>query len=263
MAQTKRARIFTLLWLAIGGLALLSIGAVWQRQAYLTRGIPEGLPPPIVHAGAEMGLNVALNQYDDAALAENLAQIAETAVQFIKQPFYFSPDFDWAEADRLVRAAAEHNLTLVPLLDGNPANDFAPPADPNEYALWAAEFANRYGSQIQYYIIWDEPNLTTHWGNQPVNPAEYAALLTAVFPQPSPRQSRPHYENISILLFHYRTAGLPHKPTTLYPSLFSHGIAFNTSGKKMEYSGLSVDKTKTPVWHMGTAIRLSAGKRTV
>ena len=180
MAQTKRARIFTLFWLAIVGLSLLSIGAVWQRQAYLTRGIPEGLPPLIAHAGAEIGLNVALNQYDDAALAENLAQIAKTGVRFIKQPFYFTPDFDWAKADRLMRAAAEHGLTLVPLLDGNPADNFAPPADPSEYAQWAGEFARRYGDQIQYYIIWDEPNLTTHWGNQPVNPAEYAALLTAV-----------------------------------------------------------------------------------
>ncbi len=179
MAQTKRGRMLTLFWLALTGLALLATGAVWQRQAYLTRGIPETLPPPIAYAGVEMGLNVALNQYDDAELANNLAQIAATGVQFIKQPFYFAPDFAWAEADRLVQAAAEHGLTLVPLLDGNPADNFAPPADPNEYAQWAGEFARRYGEQIQYYIIWDEPNLTTHWGNRPVNPAEYAALLTA------------------------------------------------------------------------------------
>ncbi|HFQ93914.1 MAG TPA: hypothetical protein ENK32_07890, partial [Anaerolineae bacterium] len=78
-----------------------------------------------------------------------------------------------------MRAASEHSLTLVPLLDGNPADDFAPPINPDEYAQWVAEFANRYGNQIRYYVIWDEPNLTTHWGNQPVNPAEYAALLTA------------------------------------------------------------------------------------
>ncbi|HEX6383548.1 MAG TPA: O-antigen ligase family protein, partial [Anaerolineae bacterium] len=69
--------------------------------------------------------------------------------------------------------------TLVPLLDGNPADDFAPPADPAIFSGWAGEFARRYGDRIDCYVIWDEPNLASHWGNQPVNPIEYAALLTA------------------------------------------------------------------------------------
>ena len=47
------------------------------------------------------------------------------------------------------------------------------------FAQWAADFASRYGETIQFYIIWDEPNLTSHWGNQPVNPDEYGALLSA------------------------------------------------------------------------------------
>jgi hypothetical protein len=34
-----------------------------------------------------MGLNVALDQYDDDALAENLAQIAALGVSDVKQPF--------------------------------------------------------------------------------------------------------------------------------------------------------------------------------
>jgi len=179
MLTTKRARWLSLILLIIALLAALGLGALKNRQDFLTRGIPTELPSPIAHAGTQLGINVYLNQYDDAALAENLAQIAETGIEHVKQPFYYSEDFDWAEADRVITAVNEANLTLTPLLDGNPADSFAPPADPNDYAQWAGEFAHRYGDHIQYYIIWDEPNLTTHWGNQQVNPAEYAALLTA------------------------------------------------------------------------------------
>ena len=76
-------------------------------------------------------------------------------------------------------AAQEAGVTLVPLLDGDPANNYAPPDDFADFAAWAGAFAARYGAQIDAYFIWDEPNLTSHWGLQPVNPRAYAALLSA------------------------------------------------------------------------------------
>ncbi len=174
----KQARISTVLLLALAALALLGLGALRARQAYLTRGIPPGLPEPTRHAGVTPGLNVYLNQVDNAERDAQLSQIADLGIRYVKQPFYYSEEFDWAEADRLVTAVAQHPLTLIPLLDGNPQNSFAPPPIA-DFAAWAGEFATRYGDQVQHYIIWDEPNLTTHWGHQPVNPAAYAALLNA------------------------------------------------------------------------------------
>ncbi|MAT96572.1 MAG: hypothetical protein CL608_05460 [Anaerolineaceae bacterium] len=174
----KRARWFTLFWLFLALVDLLAIGALQFRHNFLTRGLPDGLPEQVNFGGVQPGLNVYLNQYDDAALADNLQQIADLGVQFVKQPFYFSEDFNWVEADRLVTAVSQHNLTLVPLLDGNPENNFAP-VDTAVFARWTAEFAQRYGDAVQFYIIWDEPNLASHWGNQPVNPDDYGALLSA------------------------------------------------------------------------------------
>ena len=126
----------------------------------------------------KFGLNVALEQHDDQALAHQLAQINALGVQHVKQSFYYSQDFDWETADRLVTVIAAQDLTLVPLLDGNPADDFAV-VDTAVFAQFAAQFASRYGDSIRHYIIWDEPNITSHWGGQPVNANEYAALLTA------------------------------------------------------------------------------------
>ena len=180
MNSASRAWWLILFWLLLALLALLAMGALKLRQDFLTRGIPSNLPEPVNFGRVQPGLNVYLNQYDDAALNENLQQIADLGVQFVKQPFYFSEEFDWDEADRIVTAVSQHNLTLVPLLDGNPADNFAP-VDTAVFAQWATEFANRYSDRygVQFYIIWDEPNLTSHWGNQPVNPDEYGALLSA------------------------------------------------------------------------------------
>jgi hypothetical protein len=169
----------TILWLVLALLSLLAMGALRARQNWLTRGIPTELPEPIRGGGAQLGLNVALEQYDEATLADNLAQIKALGIQHLKQSFYFHENFDWAASDRLVEAVTTQGLTLVPLLDGDPDNDFAV-VDTAVFAQFASEFATRYGDVVQHYIIWDEPNITSHWGNQPVNPNEYAALLTAV-----------------------------------------------------------------------------------
>lgn len=159
-------------------LLLLAAGALQARHDYLTRGIPQQLPPPIPHGGAALGLNVYLDPDDDAAMRQTLAQIRQMGVRVVKQPFTFRPDFDWTAAARIVTAVSENDLTLVPLLDGDPGDNFAPP-DAGRFAAWAGEFAARHGDQIAAYIIWDEPNLASHWGDRPANPAEYAALLSA------------------------------------------------------------------------------------
>lgn len=166
-------------WLLLSGLALLAIGSCRAHQRYQTRGIPPDLPGPIAHAGVRPGLNVQLEQYEDAALATTLETLAATAYCCLKQSFYFTPQFDWSAADRLMTAVAAHpSLELIPLLDGDPATQFAPP-DPAAFAEWAGAFAARYADRIAYYIIWDEPNLASHWGGQKVNPDDYAALLAA------------------------------------------------------------------------------------
>lgn len=178
----RRNQWLTLLFLLLAFLALLGMGALQARQRYLLRGIPTGLPEPVNYGLPTLGLNVYLEQYDDAGLEANLAAIAASGIHWIKQPFYYDVAFDWQASDRLVTAVARANsaspLHLVPLLDGSPANNFAP-VPPAQFAAWAGEFAARYADHLQFYIIWDEPNLTSHWGNQPINPIEYAALLTA------------------------------------------------------------------------------------
>ncbi|MBN1888518.1 MAG: O-antigen ligase family protein [Thermoflexales bacterium] len=46
----------------------------------------------------------------------------------------------------------------------------------NNYSRFAGEFAARYGDRVDYYQIWDEPNLGDKWGGQ-VEPVAYAEML--------------------------------------------------------------------------------------
>lgn len=171
--------MMALLLVALAAICALTIGASAARDRYLTRGLVSGLPEPISHGGPEFGVNVQLERYGDELLSSTLRDIRATGTDYVKQSFYYTEPFDWAAADRIVESAAREGLHLVPLLDGNPATEFAPPADITAFAAWAGEFAKRYGGSLTHYIIWDEPNLTSHWGGEPANPAEYAALLSA------------------------------------------------------------------------------------
>jgi O-antigen ligase len=155
------------------------MGAIKLRHDHLVRGLTDGLPEPIEGGGVRLGINVGLEQYDDQALADHLERIRATGIHYVKQTFHYGADREWVSADRILDAVDEQGLTLVPLLDGDPANGFAPPDDLESFARWASQFASRYGSQISHYIIWDEPNLSSHWGNQAANAADYAALLAS------------------------------------------------------------------------------------
>jgi O-antigen ligase len=164
----------------------------WRQRV---RGIGPALPEPIAHAAVSpLCVNVALR--DAADLSPTLDRIAEGGFVWVRQIFPWRDiepvreRFDWAPWDRLVRAVTEHpaGLQLIAVLDTAPAWasgaaagpwDATPPADPAELARFAGQLAARYGDRIDYYQIWDEPNLSSHWGGRDADPAGYAALLQA------------------------------------------------------------------------------------
>ncbi|HQF70287.1 MAG TPA: hypothetical protein PLH39_03295, partial [Promineifilum sp.] len=153
----RRWRALSIALLVVAATAWLTTAALAARERFLLRGSP-AWPEAIPQGGAQTGINVYLDGADDAELATTFHNIRATDIIDVKQTFHYGQDFDWAAAGRLLAAAATEELTVVPLLDGDPAAAYAPPA-PAAFAAWAGEFAARYGQQIDAYIIWDEPNL--------------------------------------------------------------------------------------------------------
>lgn len=165
------------------------------------RGRPAGFPQPVFGAESlRFGVNVALEQYDDATRDALLEDLAAQGVQYVRQKFRWSDiepsrgQFDWSVSDHILSATQKHRLKVLPVLWTSPAwarsptasSDFpaidtAPPANITDFADFAAAFAKRYDhtTSIIAYQIWDEPNLSAAWGNALINPTYYLQMLRA------------------------------------------------------------------------------------
>ena len=206
-----RHRILSVASLVLLLLSASTLFALQAAHAAQSRGMPDGFPPPI--RGAEevrMGVNVALEQYDDATLDQRLNDLRHRGVRYIRQVFRWNDieprrgAFDWATSDRLINAAQRHGLRVLAVLHTTPewarlpsgseqfpANETQPPAEAADFAKFAGAFAQRYDgrqttddgplaastSPILAYQIWDEPNLLDAWGNSLANPELYLKML--------------------------------------------------------------------------------------
>jgi O-antigen ligase len=144
-------------------------------------------------AAPMLGTNVALEQYaNEADLKRALSFVQGAGLTAIRQHFPWREIeatrgvYDWAKWDAIVHAAHAANLQIVAVLDTAPqwaqrANERdlpdAPPDNFDDYARFVGEFARRYGAQIQYFEIWDTPNVHPNWGRRNALPAEYARFL--------------------------------------------------------------------------------------
>ncbi|HSD84914.1 MAG TPA: beta-galactosidase, partial [Anaerolineae bacterium] len=136
--KTNRALILTLVCLAglviVGGAAV----AIPQQHDQITRGIFFGFPEPLAPAHRGVGVNVALEQYDETQLKTELAQIRQSGFSWIRQTFPWAQiepeqgQFAWEKWDRIVQHSGD--LKLIAVLDTAPlwasASQFHPPTSP-------------------------------------------------------------------------------------------------------------------------------------
>lgn len=139
-----------------------------------------------------LGVNVDLFQYTSDELHQQFALMQAAQVTWVRQFAYWDhlqpvPErFTWSQWDQVMDVFADYSdLQMVVVFMNSPdwsRNQLisaAPPDDPTDFANFAQNFAERYGEQVDYYQIWDEPNLSDAWGQRDPQPTEYAALLAA------------------------------------------------------------------------------------
>jgi O-antigen ligase len=184
------------------GLYLLCLGVLaglaWEIVAYHdyeNAGVWYGTPPNIPQAAVyPLGVNVSLEQYDGEQLEQALDMVQAGGFRWVRQTFPWAEiepepgQYDWSRWDLVVDAAREHELSMIAVLETSPSwarapldadTPEAPPQDFSDYAEFVRAFAARYGAEIDYYEIWDEPNLYPHWGERYVDPRGYVHLLQA------------------------------------------------------------------------------------
>ncbi|MEA3345526.1 MAG: cellulase family glycosylhydrolase, partial [Chloroflexota bacterium] len=174
--------------------ALLLLWGGWRLESHEAgqrQGVTYGLPPSVERPNSPWGVNVALEQYDGPALAQSLDEIAAGGFQWVRQAFPWAQiepapgQFHWERWDHIVSAVTAHDLELVAVLDTTPSwarkveNPHTPPLREMDFARFVHAFAARYGDRINCYQIWDEPNLSSHWGGRYVDPRAYVRLLRA------------------------------------------------------------------------------------
>lgn len=174
------------------GLALSGVFLAWRNRPTT--------PPSLVRtpAYAEVGVNVALEQYSETQLELVLDRLQAVGVRWLRQRFPWDQieptpgQFTWETWDVVVTAATTRGMHLIAVLDGSPAwarrpedqdNPWAPPHERADFGRFVAAFAQRYGDRLDVYQIWDEPNIAPHWGARPIDPADYLGLLREGFYQ--------------------------------------------------------------------------------
>jgi polysaccharide biosynthesis protein PslG len=166
---------------------------------------PRTYPPPrlgpqqrVVTHNPKIGVHLRISGTDDEDhLSRELAQVREMGATWIIDLFpwaYVQPRgpraYDWRGADLLVAHARRQGLEIIARLDIVP--EWARPRratdrhiDPqyyDDFARYAAAFAERYHGDVRMIVIWNEPNLFFEWGSRDPDPAAYAELMKVVYP---------------------------------------------------------------------------------
>ena len=181
----------------VTGSVVATLGTVELRDFELRGYVNPTKQKEIPFTVPRPGVNVELLQYSDDELRTNLEQMQDAHFRWVRQIANWNEiepnkgEFDWSGWDRLAAALAEYpQLEPVVVLmntpawarvlrDGEPLTETAPPRHLPDFAAFAAAFAARYGDLVDYYQIWDEPNLADAWGTLDPRPAEYVAMLSA------------------------------------------------------------------------------------
>lgn len=184
----------------MGALALL----------WLTRPPLETAPStPMPHIDVNpYGTNTFLQlEVEEENVRRQLALLRDVGFGWIRQSFPWEDievhgkgDFEdrrteprksaWLKYDRIVELAEEHGIEILARLDNPPAwsrsagdamGTLAPPDNFEDFGDFAAAVAGRYCGRVDYYQVWNEPNIYPEWGEQDVDPEGYAALLRVAY----------------------------------------------------------------------------------
>jgi len=195
---TVKGRSRTYLGVALVAVALCCVGwglGQWRRQE-----TPPGVflgRPPVFRPQVEpsLGVNVDLMSRQPEDIARVLDWVEDSGFRWVRQRFAWSTierergRLDWSQADAVLAEASKRGLGVIAVLVGTPEwarpraqerQEWTPPEDYRWFGDFAAAFAQRYQSVVDFYEVWDQPNIYPYWGDQFVDPVAYTRLLREV-----------------------------------------------------------------------------------
>ena len=194
----NRHYIILIVTLAVLCGSLVTAGATLRERDEQLRGYVDATQnSDLPYWMPRLGVNAELTQYTPDELDQQLDLMRAAHITWVRQFARWDDiepsrgEFDWAQWDTIVAAFTDDSdLQLVAVLMNSPTwaresqpeeTNTTPPDDPASFADFARAFAERYGTTIDHYQIWDEPNLDDAWGGLDPRPADYAALLSEAY----------------------------------------------------------------------------------
>lgn len=193
----RKLLVLVISMVLVAGSLIATLGTQELRDFELRGYVDPTKEQNIPFTEPRLGVNVELLPYDDTELRRQLGLISKSGFRWIRQFAYWDEIetrpglFDWTSWDILAAALEDYpRLEMVAVLMNSPQwaretrgqetlSKTAPPRDVVTFSAFASAFASRYGTAIDYYQIWDEPNLSDAWGSMDPRPAEYVSLLAA------------------------------------------------------------------------------------
>ena len=181
-------------------LALLLVVAVglvlwWTRPRTPTAEL--GPQRTVVTQNPKAGVHTRLtDEVEPWKIKRTLEMVREMGAPWVVEYFpwaYIQPKPDvwkWKHSDEVIAHANRQGLTVIARLGYVPEWARPPETTPlfldeehfADFGRFAAEFVTHYAGQVDYVIIWNEPNLALEWGYAAVDPVKYTAMLKVVYP---------------------------------------------------------------------------------
>lgn len=195
--MTFRARLWRF-FLALVALASFG-GLAWSMTTWVQSHNPGPAAAPIrVIPDTDVnpyGANFFLDREVEEWKRDRTVRMArEAGIVWAKQQFSWEEiekrknQFEWDKSDQIVATFEKYGVQIIARLDRPPQwarkdknISQAPPDNFNDYGDFVDAFVRRYRGRIHFIQIWNEPNIFPEWGNRPVDPAGYAALLQIAY----------------------------------------------------------------------------------
>lgn len=130
---------------------------------------------------------------DDQRIYDHIKALGFTWVKQQVEWFRYNPApgvYNWGDLDRIVDGATANGLNILfsvvkaPDWARGPGADHSvdgPPQNLQTFADFMGAMAARYKGRVKAYEIWNEQNLHYEWGNEPLDPGRYVAMLKLAY----------------------------------------------------------------------------------
>jgi hypothetical protein len=144
----------------------------------------------------KIGVHTRLtDEVEEWKIKRSLELVREMGAGWIVEYFpwaYAEPEkgvYRWEHADMVIAHAHRQGLKVIARIGfvpgwarpGGSTHTYLAPEHYDDLGDFVYAFGERYRGQVDYLIVWNEPNLALEWGFRPPDPAGYADMLRAVY----------------------------------------------------------------------------------